>query len=91
MSYPVHGHSPEAPFGLAPDGRPYSDKFKVVAGLLQFLLGTFGIGRFYTGHIGMAIAQLLTLGGFGFWALIDAIIFFTSSTLTDKKGHVLRA
>lgn len=76
--------------GLAPNGQPYSEKSKVVAGLLQLFLGGFGIGRFYTGHVGMAIGQLLTCGGLGFWALIDAIIFFVSNERTDKQGRVLR-
>ncbi|HEY8986660.1 MAG TPA: TM2 domain-containing protein [Streptomyces sp.] len=88
MSVPVP--NPEAPYGYDPQGRPYSDKSKIVAGLLQIFLGGLGIGRFYTGHVGMAIAQLLTCGGFGIWALIDGIIFFVSNDRTDKQGRVLR-
>lgn len=76
--------------GIAPNGQPYSEKSKVVAGLLQLFLGGLGIGRFYTGHVGMAVAQLLTCGGAGIWALIDAIIFFVSNERTDKQGRVLR-
>ena len=45
----------------------------VVAMLLSWFLGGFGAHRFYTGHIATAIAQLLTLGGCGIWALIDWI------------------
>ncbi|WP_354640758.1 TM2 domain-containing protein [Kitasatospora camelliae] len=67
-----------------------SDKSKVVAGLLQIFLGGFGIGRFYTGHVGMGVAQLLTCGGLGFWALIDGIIFLVSDTRTDAQGRKLR-
>jgi len=80
----------EAPYGVDPKGRPYSDKSKVVAGLLQLFLGGLGIGRFYTGHTGMALGQLFTCGGLGIWALIDAIIFFVSNDRTDKQGRVLR-
>ncbi|PJE96384.1 hypothetical protein CUT44_17870 [Streptomyces carminius] len=76
--------------GTAPNGQPYSDKSKVVVGLLQIFLGGLGIGRFYTGHTGMAVTQLLTCGGLGLWALIDGILFLTSSTRTDKQGRVLR-
>jgi len=76
--------------GTAPNGQPYSDKSKVTAGLLQIFLGGLGIGRFYTGHTGMAIAQLLTCGGLGFWSLIDGILFLTSNTRTDSQGRVLR-
>ncbi|MDH6577158.1 TM2 domain-containing protein [Kitasatospora sp. MAP5-34] len=68
-----------------------SDKSKVTAGLLQIFLGGFGAGRFYTGHTGMAIAQLCTCGGLGFWALIDGIIFLTSNDRTDAQGRKLRS
>ncbi|MHC5906800.1 TM2 domain-containing protein [Streptomyces sp. S6] len=88
MSVPVP--NAEAPYGYDPQGRPYSDKSKLVAGLLQIFLGGLGIGRFYTGHVGMAIAQLLTCGGLGIWALIDGIIFLVSNDRTDKQGRVLR-
>ena len=35
-----------------------SDKSKMAAGLLQIFLGGFGAGRFYTGHTGIALAQI---------------------------------
>ncbi|GAA4684809.1 hypothetical protein GCM10023347_44990 [Streptomyces chumphonensis] len=73
----------------APNGQPYSDKSKITAGILTLLLGSLGIGRFYTGHTGMAIAQLLTCGGLGVWALIDGILFLTSNDRTDAQGRVL--
>ncbi|KRV47584.1 hypothetical protein AQ490_06740 [Wenjunlia vitaminophila] len=79
-----------APYGYDPYGRPYSDKSKTTAGLLQIFLGCFGVGRFYTGHTGMAVAQLLTCGGLGIWALIDGIIILTSGTVTDAQGRPLR-
>ncbi|MGW1773707.1 TM2 domain-containing protein [Streptomyces sp. NPDC002104] len=75
---------------FAPNGQQYSEKSKVTAGLLQIFLGGFGIGRFYTGHTGMAIAQLLTCGGLGFWALIDGILFLVKNDRTDSQGRVLR-
>ncbi|WP_049570607.1 TM2 domain-containing protein [Streptomyces sp. SBT349] len=82
---------PSAPFGYDPMGRPLSPKSKIVAGVLQILLGGVGAGRWYTGHTGMAIAQLLTCGGFGIWALIDGIIFLTSNDRTDASGRVLKS
>jgi len=78
VSYPVN--NPEL-----------SDKSKLVAGLLQIFLGGFGIGRFYTGHVGIGVAQLLTCGGLGFWALIDGILFLVSDDRTDAQGRKLRA
>ncbi|MFM9615192.1 TM2 domain-containing protein [Streptomyces niveiscabiei] len=88
MTVPVP--NAEAPYGYDPQGRPYSDKSKLAAGLLQIFLGGFGVGRFYVGNVGIGIAQLLTCGGFGIWALIDGIIFLVSNGRTDKQGRVLR-
>ncbi|MER5495271.1 TM2 domain-containing protein [Streptomyces sp. LE64] len=82
--------TPEAPYGYDPTGRPYSDKSKIVAGVLQLFLGGLGIGRFYVGSVGVGVAQLLTCGGLGIWALIDGILFLTSNDRTDKHGRVLR-
>ncbi|MFJ4622523.1 TM2 domain-containing protein [Streptomyces sp. NPDC088812] len=87
---PGYGADPNAPYGYDPYGRPYSDKSKIVAGILQLFLGSFGVGRFYIGHVGLGLAQLFTCGGLGFWALIDGIILLTSSDKTDAQGRVLR-
>ncbi|MEV3861273.1 TM2 domain-containing protein [Streptomyces sp. NPDC050095] len=84
------GYDPNAPFGYDPYGRPYSDKSKIVAGVLQLFLGGFGVGRFYIGNVGIGLAQLFTCGGLGIWALIDGIILLTSSNTTDSNGRVLR-
>lgn len=81
---------PMAPYGYDPYGRPYSEKSKVVAGVLQLFLGGLGVGRFYTGHVGMAIGQLFTCGGLGIWSLVDGIILLTSNGATDSDGRVLR-
>jgi TM2 domain-containing membrane protein YozV len=74
-------------------GRPLSDKSKVVAGVLGIALGGFGAGRFYTGHTGMAIAQLVvtlvTCGLGHFWGLIDGIMILANGG-TDAQGRVLR-
>ena len=82
--------NPGAPFGIDPrSGIPFSDKQKLVAGLLQIFVGSFGVGRFYTGHTGIAIAQLLTCGGCGIWSLIDGIMMLTGN-VTDSEGRPLR-
>ncbi|WP_139058255.1 NINE protein, partial [Streptomyces prasinopilosus] len=49
-----------------------------------------GIGRFYTGSVGIGIAQLLTCGGLGFWALIDGVMYLVSNDRTDSQGRILR-
>ncbi|MDX3077970.1 TM2 domain-containing protein [Streptomyces sp. NPDC088354] len=92
--YPPQGGytgDPNAPYGYDPYGRPLSDKSKIVAGVLQLLLGGLGIGRFYVGDVGIGIAQLLTCGGFGIWSLIDGILFLTSNDRTDSQGRLLRS
>ncbi|GGU57374.1 NINE protein [Lentzea flava] len=82
--------SPIAPYGYDPiTGLPLSDKSKIAAGLLQIFLGNLGVGRFYTGHVGIGIAQLLTCGGCGIWSLVDGIIFLVSGG-TDADGRQLR-
>lgn len=60
----------------------------VVTWLLAWLLGTFGIDRFYLGKTGTAILKLLTLGGLGVWALIDLLITLFGKQ-TDKWGRPL--
>jgi hypothetical protein len=86
MGYP----NPSAPYGYDPiTGIPYSDKSKVAAGVLQLFLGHFGVGRFYMGDTGIGVAQLLTCGGCGIWALIDGIMILVNGG-TDAEGRKLR-
>ena len=80
---------PGAPWGTDQYGRPYSEKSKIIAGVLQLVLGGVGAGRWYTGHYGIAIAQLLTCGGLGVWALIDGILMLVGN-VTDAEGRPLR-
>ncbi len=85
---------PHAPFGVDPmTGMPFSDKSKMVAGLLQIFLGCFGAGRFYTGHMGLAIAQIavtwLTCGAGAIWPLIDGVMMLMGK-VPDAQGRPLR-
>jgi hypothetical protein len=102
VAFPVHpmtghqpvapgGHDPQAPYGREPaTGQPYSDRSKVVAGLLQLFLPV-GIGRLYTGHVGIGIAQLvLSFMGIGvIWAFLDGIVILAGRS-TDPHGRPLR-
>ena len=65
-----------------------SEKRILPAFLLCFLLGVFGIHRFYVGKIGTGILQLVTLGGLGIWALIDFVMIIVGA-FTDKQGNKL--
>lgn len=71
-------------------------KQKMVAFLLAFFLGVFGVHNFYLGKKGMGFTQLLitvlTLG-FGAlitapWALVQSILILTGS-ITDADGNAL--
>lgn len=84
-----------APHGIDPKtGLPYSHRSKIVAGVLQICLGGFGVGRFYTGHTGIAIAQIavtfVTCGLGAFWPLIDGILMLVGDSPRDAEGKPLR-
>ena len=63
-----------------------SGKSQLVALLVCIFVGGIGIHRFYLGYIGIGIIQLLTLGGFGIWTLIDLIMIITGD-LKPKDGE----
>ena len=67
-----------------PDAK--KQKSKLVAGLLGIFFGMFGVGRFYLGHIGVGIAQLLTAGGGFLWGFIDGILILAGKVDIDRKG-----
>lgn len=56
--------------------------------LLCLFVGYFGVHRFYTGSTGIGVAQLLTGGGCGVWALIDLIMIVTGN-YKDGNGNPL--
>jgi TM2 domain-containing membrane protein YozV len=89
---PYDEYDPHAPYGRDPvSGFPYSDRSKVVAGLLQLFL-PIGIGRLYAGHTGIGVAQLLLTLFFGIgmiWAFIDGIVILAGRP-TDGHGRPLR-
>lgn len=104
--YPPPGFYPDpaAPYGRHPlTGEPFSDKSKVIAGLLQLLglVGVLGIGRIYLGNTTLGITQLvgcLVFGiitcGIGFivpviWGIVDAVLIFTDK-VRDSAGRPLR-
>ena len=89
----VYGAHAGAPWGVHPvTGVPYSEKQKLIAGLLNILL-PFGIGRFYIGDTGTAVAQLLvaifTCGIGTLWSLIDGVLMLTGDPY-DAEGRPLR-
>lgn len=56
--------------------------------LLCWFLGVFGAHRFFTGHTGTGVAQLLTFGGCGMWSLYDLVMIFLGK-FKDAQGRDL--
>lgn len=86
---------PGAPYGVHPvTGVPYSDKSKLVAGLLQILV-PFGIGRMYIGDTQTGVIQLIvalvTCGIGSLWPFIDGIMILVNDNTLDSYGRPLRS
>ncbi|MBQ1076676.1 TM2 domain-containing protein [Micromonospora sp. C31] len=83
---PGYPNQPGYPSGV-------SDKSKVVAGVLQIVLGTFGVGRFYMGDTKTGVIQLVvslvTCGIGGIWGLVDGILILINGGV-DGQGRPLR-
>ncbi|MFF1611861.1 DUF1707 domain-containing protein [Amycolatopsis sp. NPDC058278] len=93
---PVYGpdlYPPPAPVPYAPPMPvPYSYRSKTVAGVLQIVL-PFGVGRFYTGQVGLGLLQLfvcmITFGFGAIWPIIDGIVLLANGGM-DAEGRPLR-
>ena len=75
--------APAPAYFVAPP--PSTSRSKIVAALLAFFLGIFGVHRFYLGRIGSGIVMLLltcTIVGMavtGVWALVDMLRYLFMS------------
>ncbi len=80
------------PYAPMPVQQAYSYRSKTVAGVLQIVL-PFGVGRFYTGQIGLGLLQLfvcfITLGIGAIWPIIDGIVLLAGGGV-DAEGRPLR-
>jgi TM2 domain-containing membrane protein YozV len=88
------GYDPNAPYGIHPGtGLPYSDKSKLIAGILQIVIS--GVGRMYIGQTGLGIAQLLvaifTCGIGALWSIIDGIMILVNDAPKDAQGRILKS
>lgn len=91
-STPVRSADNPNPFPANQIPGLFSDKSKLTAGLLQIFLGSFGVGRFYLGYSGIAIAQIavtwLTCGLGAIWPLIDGIMMLVGK-VPDSNNRPL--
>jgi len=55
---------------------------------LSMFLGVFGADRFYLGYIGMGVGKIITVGGFGIWALVDMCLEIAQA-VPDSNGCYL--
>ena len=73
----------------------YSEKSRMVAGILGIVLGSIGVHRFYLGNIGLGILQiivsLITFGVGGLWGFIEGIIIISGGKWKDADGKSLRS
>jgi len=62
---------------------------RLVALLLCWPLGLFGAHRFQVGKVGTGLLQLVTLGGFQFWTLLDFVLIL-SGAFADSNGRPVK-
>jgi TM2 domain-containing membrane protein YozV len=67
-----------------------STQSKMVLALVCFFVGFLGIHRFMVGKIGTGALMIVTLGGLGFWVLIDFIMILMGK-FSDKQGRPITA
>jgi len=71
-------------------GEDYSDRSRLVALLLCWFLGIFGVHRFYVGKIGTGILMIFTLGGLTIWTFVDLILILLGVFRDDQGRRVWR-
>jgi TM2 domain-containing membrane protein YozV len=71
-------------------GEAYSDRSRLVALLLCWFVGIFGVHRFYVGKIGTGILMIFTLGGLTIWTFIDLILILLGAFRDDQGRRVWR-
>lgn len=65
-----------------------SDKSRTTTFILVFLLGVFGVHRFYVGKIGTGLLWLFTFGLFGIGAIVDFWVVLLGG-FKDKQGKIV--
>lgn len=59
-------------------------RWLLIGTILSWALGYLGADRIYQNQVGIGILKLVTLGGFGVWWLVDALIWTNQLGLAKK-------
>lgn len=62
-------------------------RWLLIGTIISWTLGYLGADRIYKNEVGLGVLKLVTLGGFGVWWIVDALIWTNSLGLsqTDRK------
>lgn len=56
--------------------------------VMAWFFGMFGVDRFMNGQIGLGILKIITLGGVGFWLLIDIFTAYKRTQIRNCKAVI---
>ena len=79
---------PNIPIQLKQIPGIYSQRDYTTALILSWVVGGFGVDRFYLGYTGLGLLKLFTFGGCGIWSIVDAVLI-TMRNVKDVDGRPL--
>jgi TM2 domain-containing membrane protein YozV len=71
------------------DEKTYSTKSWSTALILSVIFGGVGFDRFYLGYGFLGFLKFITLGGLGFWYIID-LVLIGANKIKDNNGLELK-
>jgi TM2 domain-containing membrane protein YozV len=61
-------------------------RYLLTGTIFSWALGYVGADRFYKGEVILGLLKLITLGGFGIWYIVDAIIWTSELGNHDRNN-----